>query len=630
MCGICGKLSFTRSDVEHAALSRMCGHLVRRGPDHEGIHISGRAGLAQRRLSIIDLQPGATAPLSNEDGTIWVTFNGEIYNFQELRVELSARGHVFRTATDTEVIVHLYEEYDVECLSRLRGMFAFAIWDAPRRRLFAARDRLGKKPFFYARTAASFVFASSIAALRSDPDVSMVPNYGALDAFLTYQYVPSPGTAFEGISKLPPGHYLTCGPEGDLEVRRYWRPPLMTHPGKVPPDSGELESEILHRLSEAVRLRMVADVPLGAFLSGGVDSSAIVALMAQASAHPVKTFSIGFEEQDFDELPFARRIAERYATDHHEFIVRPDATGILPELVREYGEPFADSSALPTYYLSKLTRDHVTVALSGDGGDETFGGYDTYRVVSAWHRADRVPRAVRRAFDATVGGAMRQFSHARTPRRLAHGSAMLAAPLEERFRLQSSIFKPHEKQAAYTPKMRALITEATPYVGGPESVELPSGVDPVDWMMWHDLQYYLPDCLMVKVDVASMAHGLEVRSPFLDHHFVEFAATIPPRLKQDAAGGKKILKRALSRLLPEEVLQRKKKGFGVPLRWWFGRDLLDHLRGTLLDDRALRRGLFHQRYVASLIDDMAAGRHDWSARLWALLWLELWFREFID
>ena len=630
MCGICGTVSFTGGDADRATLARMCGALVHRGPDGEGIHIAGPAGLAQRRLSIIDLSPRAVAPLANETRTIWVTLNGEIYNFQELRDELSARGHDFRTATDTEVIVHLYEEHGVECLSRLKGMFAFALWDAPQQRLFAARDRLGKKPFFYTKPSSAFVFASSAAALLTHPEVSAAPNYAALDDYLTYQYVPSPETAFAGIYKLPAGHYLTCGSGGDIQVRRYWQPPLAASDVKAAADARELEAELVERLSAAVRARLISDVPLGAFLSGGVDSSAVVALMARASSEPVKTFSIGFEDRDFDELPYARRLAEQYGTDHHEFIVRPDAAAVLPDLVRHYGEPFADPSALPTYYLSKMTRQEVTVALSGDGGDENFAGYENYRIVSAWGQADVVPGAARRAVHAGFDELLQRLPYHHVSARVGRASAMFASDLPERFRLQSSILKPEEKRAAYSARFHALLAASGPASDGPAALGADDDVDPVDWMAWHDLQFYLPDCLMVKVDVASMAHSLEVRAPFLDHELVEFAATIPSALKRNASGGKLILKRALAGIVPEETLERPKKGFGVPLRRWFGDELLDLARGTLLDERAGTRDLFRQDVVRQFIDDHAAGRRDWSHRLWALLWLELWFREFID
>ena len=628
MCGICGKLSFTGEDVQRSSLERMCAALVHRGPDAQGIQVMGPAALGQRRLSIIDLSPSGTAPLSNEDGSIWATLNGEIYNFQDLRAELSERGHRFRTGTDTEVLVHLYEEHGDDCVRRLDGMFAFAIWDSRRQRLLAARDRLGKKPLFYTRTPGALVFASSIGALLTDDRVSREPNYRALDDYLTRQYVPSPETAFAGIFKLGPARYLTCDREGTFAIGRYWQPPLAQADPHHQADTGELELEIVDRLRQAVRRRMVADVPLGAFLSGGVDSSAVVALMAGLSDRPVKTFSIGFEEAEFDELPYAREVSRRYGTDHHEFIVRAEAASVLPDLVRHFGEPFADSSALPTYYLSKLTRQHVTVALSGDGGDENCGGYENYGIVSSWGAADAVPAAARRAVQTGVGELVERLPGHDLTRRVGRAAEMWAADPAERFRLQTSIVKPGEKRAAYTDQFRHLIG-LRPDTGQAPEV-LPPNVDPLAWMMWHDLQFYLPDCLMVKVDVASMASSLEVRSPLLDHHFVEFAAAIPSRLKRAGTEGKVVLKRALRPLVPAATLDRPKKGFGVPLRRWFTADLLQLVRGTLLDDRARRRGLFDADFMTRLIGDHVAGRRDASARIWAFLCLELWFREFID
>jgi asparagine synthase (glutamine-hydrolysing) len=627
MCGICGKVNFSGGEVQRVDLERMCAALVHRGPDGEGIHVDGPAGLGQRRLSIIDLSPAGVAPLGNEDGTIWVTLNGEIYNFRELRARLIERGHTFRTGTDTEVLVHLYEDEGVECLSHLRGMFAFAIWDRPRQRLFLARDRLGKKPLFYAATGRSLVFASSLNAVLADSEVSASPNYTALDDFLAYQYVPSPDTAFEGISKLPPAHYLTWAPGTPPVVRRYWRAPLARHSAPAP-DSRELESELVERLDEAVRMRLVADVPLGAFLSGGVDSSAVVALMAQAGDRPVKTFAIGFEDEEYDELSYARQVARRYGTDHREFVVRPDAAAVLPELVRHYGEPFADPSALPTYYLSKLTREHVTVALSGDGGDENFAGYENYRIVAAWRQADLVPSGARRALHAAVDEVLQRLPYHPASARVGKASAMFAADLDDRFRLHASILKPEEKRAAYTAAFRNLLADRKS--PAPATLGVEPDTSPIDWMAWHDLQFYLPDCLMVKVDVASMASGLEVRAPLLDHPFVEFAATIPSTLKRDVSGGKLVFKRAIAHLVPEEILRRPKKGFGLPLRKWFAGELQDLVRGTLLDDRARRRGLLEPGFMRRLVEDHVEGRRDWSHRLWPLTWLELWFREFVD
>lgn len=627
MCGICGKVRFDGAPVERALIARMCATLVHRGPDAEGIYTAPHVGLGQRRLSIIDLSPEAVAPLGNEDGSVWVTFNGEIYNFRKLRASLAERGHVFRTATDTEVIVHLYEEYGVECLAHLQGMFAFALWDARAKRLFAARDRLGKKPFHYARTPGALVFGSEIKAVTADPTVPIAPDYRALDQYLTYQYVPSPLTAFDGIRKLPPGHYLLCGADGALEVRRYWAPRPVE---KLRVPAAEVEAELRRRLREAVEIRLVADVPLGAFLSGGVDSSTVVALMAQAGIRPVKTFSIGFEDDAYNELPYARQVAERYATEHHEFVVRPDAVEVLPILVRHYNEPFADASALPTYYLSKLTRGHVTVALSGDGGDESFAGYENYAAVAAWGRVDAVPAAVRRTLGLGLATVLERLPYHHATARAGRALQMLGGGLPDRYRLQATVLKPEEKRAGYSRHFSALLADAPDGLDGPARLAWVDGMDPLDWMMRHDQQFYLPDCLMVKVDVASMAVSLEVRCPLLDHSVVEFAAAIPSALKRDAAGGKAILKRAVRDLLPPAVLTRGKTGFGVPLARWFRGELQDLLRGTLLDDRARRRNLFDPRFAHRMVAEHVAGRRDWSSRLWALLWLELWFREFID
>lgn len=627
MCGICGRVQFDGHPVERRLVADMCATLLHRGPDGEGIYTAPHIGLGQRRLSIIDLSPEATGPLSNEDGSLWVTFNGEIYNFRELRTELVERGHSFRTRTDTEVLVHLYEEYGTECLDRLRGMFAFGLWDARSQRLFAARDRLGKKPLYYARTPTAFVFGSEIKAITVDPDVRIAPNYRAIDDYLTFQYVPSPFTAFDGIYLLPPAHYLVCDARGALKTQRYWDIPLT--PQRKATSAADLAEELLQRLREAVRARLVADVPLGAFLSGGIDSSMVVALMAELSERPVKTFSIGFDDEAYNELPYARQVAQRFGTEHHEFVVSPDLVDVLPKLVWHYNQPFADSSALPTYYVSKLSRQHVTVALSGDGGDENFAGYDNYARVAAWERADVVPAPVRRTLGTALSGVLDQLPYTNTTARIGWLLAMFGASLPQRYVLQSSILKPQEKHACYTPRFWDLVY-ARPEAAGPTVFPWRADVDPLGWMMRHDQRYYLPDCLMVKTDIASMANSLEVRCPLLDHTFIEFTATIPSALKRNASGGKVIFKRAAQHLLPPEVLTRRKTGFGVPLAKWFRGELIDLLHGTLLDDRALRRNLFEPRFLSRMVEEQTTGRRDWSNRLWALLILELWLREFID
>ncbi len=625
MCGICGQVRDDGDVVERALLERMCSRLVHRGPDDQGIHTGPAIGLGQRRLAIIDLNRRAVAPLSNEDGTIWVTFNGEIYNFEELRSELLARGHQFRTATDTEVLVHLYEEHGLTMLDRLRGMFAFAIWDGRARRLFAARDRLGKKPLYYTHTRDGLTFGSEIKALLAHPAVSAEPNYRAIDQYLSYQYVPSPLTAFMGIFKLPPAHFLTYEPGQLPKIERYWSPP---EPDEQPCSDEDVQAELLDLLKEAIRLRMISDVPIGAFLSGGVDSGAVVALMAEQSSQPIKTFSIGFDEDSHNELPYARLVANRYGTDHHEFVVRPDAAEVLPLLVRHYDEPFADASALPTYYVSKLTRQHVAVALSGDGGDESFAGYTRYAQVHRWRRFDQVPQPLRQA-GHSLTRAIHRVSGSNTSARLVRAGAMLAGAVPERYRLQMTTLKPQEKEACYSRQFQQLVSRFAPF---DPLTDFPwqESMDDVAWMMRHDQHFYLPDCLMVKVDIASMANSIEMRSPLLDHKLVEFAARLPSRLKLGPDGGKQVFKRVVAPLLPAAILTKPKTGFGIPLAQWFRGELNDLLRGTLLDDCAQHRGLFQNSFVERMVDEQTSGKRDWSNRLWALMRLELWFREYID
>lgn len=625
MCGISGILSFDGSPGDASLVARMNQTLVHRGPDDEGIYVGPSIALGERRLAIIDLSSAATAPLSNEDGTVWVVFNGEIYNFQKLREQLLGRGHTFRTGTDSEVIVHLYEEYGVSCLSHLQGMFAFAVWDAPRGRLFAARDRFGKKPFVYAKTSSALVFGSEIKAITAHPAIRTEPNFVAIDAYLTYQYVPSPLTAFSGINKLPPAHFLLCSSAGEMRVERYWSPPnaVLTTTASVE----ELEVELVRRLREAVRQRLVSDVPLGAFLSGGVDSSSIVALMAEQSTTPVRTFSIGFREESYDELPFARLVAQRYGTEHHEQIVTAQVAEVLPTLVKHYNEPFADPSAVPMYHLSKLTREHVTVALSGDGGDEAFSGYDRYGQVAHWERTRVIPRAARRRVATVASSILDRFPYRNGTARLARAFTMFGGALPERYLLVMTVLKPQEKRVCYSAEFQGLLEgQRHP----PLSLPWKPDTDMLDWMMQHDRHFYLPDCLMVKTDVASMANSLEVRCPMLDHLFVEFSATIPSSLKRNGSGGKKILKSAVRALVPEPIIRRRKTGFGLPLGTWFRTAWAEPLRELLLDDRATRRGLFNQHMLKRMVDEQLSGRRDWSDRLWCFAFLESWFREFID
>jgi asparagine synthase (glutamine-hydrolysing) len=628
MCGISGKLYFDSArPVEREILERMNAVLAHRGPDDAGIYCDGPIGLAHRRLSIIDLSPAGHQPMSNEDGTIWIVFNGEIYNFQSLRPDLLHRGHRFRSNTDTEVILHLYEEHGTDCLRFLRGMFAFALWDGPRRQLFLARDRLGKKPLSYQQDAQGLRFASEVKAILQDSEVTARPDPVGISHYLTYGYVPGSGSAFLGVRKLPPGHYLTWR-DGRTDVVRYWR---LRRDQKQERPEEEWCQEILARLEEAVRLRMISDVPLGAFLSGGIDSSAVVALMSRAGAGPVKTFSIGFEEPEYDELKYARQVAERFGTEHHELVVRPDAAAILPKLAWQFDEPFADSSAVPTYYVAQMTRQYVTVALNGDAGDESFGGYDRYVANLLAASFDRWPGAglLRHA----IRSGLHLLPHRGTRTSLLYRGRRFLDGLtetpERRYARWFCHFHDDRKAELCTPEFLA--------AGGEDALEVllaayreSDAPDFGDATLGVDAGLYLPDDLLVKVDIASMAHSLEARSPFLDHEFMEFAATIPFELKVRGRVKKYILKRALAGLLPERILHRPKMGFGVPIDHWLRHELREVAYETLLGSRAASRGYFQMRTVQRMLDEHVQGKAGWHYLLWNLLMLELWHRTYID
>jgi len=628
MCGIGGKLYFDPArPVERDVLTRMNAVQAHRGPDDAGIYCQGPVGLAHRRLSIIDLSPAGHQPMANEDGTVWIVFNGEIYNFLALRPDLEQRGHRFRSRTDTEVVLHLYEDHGVGCLEFLRGMFAFAIWDAPRRQLLLARDRLGKKPLCYHLDAEAFRFASEAKAILQDPAVEARPDPSAISQYLTYGYVPSPGSAFRGMHKLPPAHYLVCR-DGRVQVARYWR---LRRDCKLQRPEGEWCRDILTRLEEAVRLRLVSEVPLGAFLSGGIDSSAVVAMMSRA-AGAVKTFSIGFDEPEYDELRYARLVAERFGTEHHELVVRPDAAAILPKLAWHYDEPFGDSSAVPTYYVARMTRQYVTVALNGDAGDENFGGYDRYVAsllaasFDGWPGAGLLRRAIRWGLRLWPQGGRRTSLLVRGRRFL---DGLTEAP-ERRYARWFCHFYGERKDELLTPEFRASLD-------GKDALDIlltayreSDAADFMDATLGVDAALYLPDDLLVKVDTASMAHSLEARSPFLDHEFMEFAATIPSDLKVRGRTKKYILKRALADLLPAEILHRPKMGFGVPIDHWLRHDLREMAYDTLLAPRCLDRGYFRPETLRRLMDEHVRGRANWHYLLWTLLMLELWHRTYVD
>jgi asparagine synthase (glutamine-hydrolysing) len=629
MCGISGKLYFDSTRlVEREVLERMNASLAHRGPDDAGIYCAGAVGLAHRRLSVIDLSPAGHQPMANEDGTIWIVFNGEIYNFLSLRPDLVQRGHRFRSQTDTEVILHLYEEVGPECVHRLRGMFAFAIWDAPRRRLFLARDRLGKKPLCYQQDGAAFRFASEVKAILQDPQVDPRPDPQGIAQYLTYGFLPGAASAFQGVKKLPPAHSLVCQ-DGRVEVVRYWR---LRRDRKEQRSEAEWGEAILSHLTEAVRLRLISDVPLGAFLSGGIDSSAVVALMSRVAGGSVKTFSIGFEEPEYDELAYARQVAARFGTEHHELVVRPDAVALLPKLAWHYDEPFADSSAVPTYCVAEMTRRYVTVALNGDAGDENFGGYDRYLANRLAASFDRVPGAglARRLIRAGLalgppGG--RRTSLLYRGRRFLEG---LTEVPERRYAHWLCRFTGQRRGGLCAPEFLSAVGERDELETLLALYRESDAPDFGDATLGVDAALYLPDDLLVKVDIASMAHSLEARSPFLDHEFMEFAATIPFELKVRGRVKKYILKRALAGLLPEPILRRPKMGFGVPIDHWLRHELSELAHETLLGSAARSRGYFRQETVRRVLDEHMRGRASWHDLLWSLLILELWHRTYID
>ena len=595
--------------------------LRHRGPDAEGAWSSGRAALGHRRLSIIDLSPEANQPLLNEDGTVGVVANGEIYNFKELRAELVGKGHAFRSNGDSEVVVHLYEEYGVDAVARLRGMFSFALWDSRTQRLVLARDRAGKKPLYYRRTADGGVaFASEVHALvRAFRGLPIEPNYAALDEYLTLQYVPSPLTAYKDVFKLQAAHVAILEPGRDLVVRRYWSKPTAIERNGT---ERELAVELRDLLAIAVRRRLVADVPVGAFLSGGIDSSAVVALMATQSGRPIQTFSVGFPDAADSELPWARTVAARYGTVHREAVIGPDVADVVEKLVAHHGEPFADSSAVATYCLAQMTRRSVTVALSGDGSDEAFAGYARYRTAQLAHVHDVLPRAWRPLFRRGLGVVARAAA--------PHVTGFvdhLADDEAVRYPYIMCQFTDEEKGALREHPVWASMNGATArrfrevlFASGRRS-RLGRLID----LDWHT---YLVDDINTKVDIASMAHSLEVRSPFLDTDVVEFAASLPRHMLMRSRG-KHLLRAAVKDLVPSPILRRSKRGFGLPLRRWMKGELAPLVRDVLLDRTARQRGLFRQQEVERLIAAVDGDRNA-PDRVWTLLILELWFRQFID
>ncbi|MCO5172409.1 MAG: asparagine synthase (glutamine-hydrolyzing) [Planctomycetes bacterium] len=632
MCGIAGLLHFDPSrPVDRAVLDAMTDVLAHRGPDGRGTHVDGALGLGHRRLAVIDLSADAAQPMPNEDGSVWTVLNGELYGFQALRAELEARGHRFRSRSDTEVLVHLYEEEGERLVERLRGMFAFALWDARRRRLVLARDRFGKKPLYYRLDADGLRFGSEVKALLADPAAPRAPDPLALSEYLTYGYVPAPRTAFAGVKKLPPGHVLVVEQDGRHALRRYWSLPLGP---KRDGDERRAIEEVREALDEAVRLRMVADVPLGAFLSGGLDSSSVVASMVAASRRPadVRTFSIGFQEATHDESPYAALVAGHLGTSHEALSLAPGAFDDLERIAWHHGEPFADSSCLPTFAVSRLARQRVTVALSGDGGDELFLGYDRYRGARVDELLRRTPRALRAPLENRY---LIHLLHLLDPTRRVGQQLTLAREylghgLEDMYLRRVEVFWPEVKRTLVSPDLAAATRGHDARDVVRDLLRASPGETWAERCAHADVGSYLVDDILVKVDVASMAFGLEVRAPLLDHVLAERVARLPARLKMRRLATKLALRRAVADRLPREVLRRPKMGFGVPLHAWFRGGLAARLEDALLSRRAVERGLLRPEVVRRLIDQHAAGQVDHQARLFALLMLETWFRQWID
>jgi asparagine synthase (glutamine-hydrolysing) len=627
MCGIVGFINREGSGAMRPVLERMCDAIAHRGPDDDGFYLEGSAALGMRRLAIIDVA-GGHQPIHNTDRTKWIVFNGEIYNYQQIRRELDIQGHQFYTNSDTEAIVHLYERYGVDCVQHLRGMFAFAIWDEIEKTLFIARDRVGKKPLLYSHQKnGELIFGSEFQALLQHPSVSREVDLDAIDSYLSYLCIPAPQTAFKAIRKLEPGHWLRWK-NGEIETRRYWTPNFSK---KIKISEEEAIEETTRILRESTKLRMISEVPLGAFLSGGVDSSTVVALMAQESSQPVKTFSIGFEEEDFSELKYAKRVAEYVGAEYNEFVVKPDAMEVLPTLVEHYGEPYADSSAIPTYYVSRETRKHVTVALNGDGGDESFAGYERYAAMKAAETYHRFPVALRKALIETpvsfLPSSEIQKSRIRDVKRFLQAASL---PKAERYFRWSSTFNRDAKKEIYTEEFSRSTAGNNASHFLEEWLVRANGSGILDATLLTDQMTYLPNDLLVKVDIASMAVSLEARSPFLDHHLIEFAASLPESLKMRGFQTKSLLKKVAARLVPKDVIYRRKMGFGVPIGKWFRNEMKDFVREVLLSERSLKRGIVKQGILEKYIEEHMSGKRDHAFQIWTLLMLELWFQKFID
>ena len=615
MCGIAGFYLRNRP-AEIGDIQAMCDAIVHRGPDDEGVRVEGGCAIGMRRLSIIDLNTGHQ-PISNEDGTVWIVFNGEIYNYQDLRRDLIAKGHQFRTNSDTETIIHLYEQEGPEGVKKLRGMFAYAIWDSRRRSLFVARDRFGKKPLYYANTKDGFYFASELKSLRVF-DLDWEIDTEALRLYFQFMFVPDPFTPFRHVRKLMPGCWIRYNADGRVEEGRYWRlPEPETRRGIS--DAAKTAVAVREKFDESVKMRMIADVPLGAFLSGGIDSGSVVASMALQSKDPVKTFSIGFEEADYNELPAARLVADKYKTEHHEIVVKPDSVSLLERIARHCDEPLGDSSCIPTLIVSDFARRHVKVALSGDGGDELFGGYTIFFDVEEQKKFDRFPGFLRKAVSA-LADRLPYSAYGKNYLRMVSRPTGLDRYLSHRavpYFVSRQLLQPDWMLPAEAGLLRSQLPDCF----------LPGDADVLAQAFCFEANATLAGDMLVKVDRMSMAASLEVRSPLLDHELAELAMSIPPDLKMRNGRGKAIFLDAVGDRLPPKLLTLPKKGFAVPLDKWYRTSLKTFLWDHLLSSEFLNRQMVSEPFLRTLLDEHQSGRRNNSSLLYALLMLELWFRN---
>jgi len=618
VCGICG----IYGKSEKNSIERMCQVISHRGPNDEGIYTDETISLGIRRLSIIDLTTGHQ-PIHNEDKTMWIVFNGEIYDFQEHREYLEKHGHQFYTKSDTEVIIHLYEEFGEECVHKLRGMFAFALWDRFKKKLFIARDRLGIKPLYYIETNGKFLFASEIKAILQHSEVKCKVNLKALDEYLTFQYIPSPNTLFEGIWKLPQGHTLSYS-HGKMTLHQYWDVKFSQELEKV--DEREKAEELLNLFKESIRLRLISDVPLGVLLSGGLDSSAVVAVMSGLVNQPIKTFTIGFDaEGDYNEAKYARLVANRFETDHHEIIVQPNACEILPRLIWHLDEPIADQAALPTYLVCQLARKHVTVVLTGEGGDELFAGYPRYLLSSYADVYQKFPDWMKeRILKRGISFIPDNIPFSKYLKKIIFSSSDV---INRNIRWTCN-FLPEEKEQLYSNYLKKTLSEN--FISNAEQKNKRIEGSTLNQLMYMDIKTWLVDDILMKVDKMSMATSVEARVPFLDHKLVEFVSMLPPELKLRGVTTKYILKKILNGLLPKEILNRRKHAFKVPASKWFQQDLKFLAFEILLSQTAQKREYFDVKYIHQLINNHLEGKIDAGQKLWNLVCLELWHRIYIE